>query len=233
MGGSMHLVAPEHGLLGTVPIVGATIPMAVGAALAARFEAGGGLAVAFFGDGAVEEGVFQESLNLASTFRLPVLFVCENNFFSSHLHISLRQPTDSVARFARAHWVASEIVDGNDVCAVTAAALRAASRARAGEGPTLLELITYRWRGHVGPSEDVDVGLRRKQDLACWKRRDPIARLREAMVAEGALGPGEAEGIDSAVRQRVEVAVGAARAAPYPPADALERYLFASTAHAR
>jgi len=232
-GGSMHLVAPDQGLLGTVPIVAATIPMAVGAALAAKLEGSSGLAVSFFGDGATEEGVFHESMNLASILALPVIFVCENNLFSSHLHISIRQPADSVARYADAHFVAAEVVDGNDVCAVTAATRRAAARARTGGGPTFLELVTYRWRGHVGPSEDMDVGVRRNQDLVHWKRRDPIARLRAALSASGSLGTAEAEVLDRAVTRRVGEAVAKARLAPFPSADSTERWVFASMNHGR
>lgn len=233
MGGSMHLVAPEHGLLGTVPIVSATIPMAVGAALAAKLEGSNALAVAFFGDGATEEGAFHESMNLASVAGLPVIFVCENNLFSSHLHIHLRQPAESVARYGDAHIVASEVVDGNDVCAVAAAARRAAERARAASGPTLLELVTYRWRGHVGPSEDIDVGVRRNQDLTHWKKRDPILRLCDAMIAAGMLTVADADAVDQRVRKRVQESVARARSAPYPEPDVVNRYLFASSANGR
>lgn len=231
MGGSMHLVASDRGLLGTVPIVAATIPMATGAALAAKLEGSSGLVVSFFGDGATEEGVFHESMNLASLWALPVIFVCENNLFSSHLHINVRQPADSVARYAAAHCVAHEVVDGNDVCAVTAATQRGAARARAGEGPSFLELVTYRWRGHVGPSEDVDVGVRRNQDLVSWKRRDPIARLRAALSESGSLGPADAEALEDTVKRRVGEAVTNARLAPFPTADSTERWLFASRNH--
>jgi pyruvate dehydrogenase E1 component alpha subunit len=228
MGGSMHIVAPEQGLLGTVPIVAATIPIAVGSALAAKMEGNNALAVSFFGDGATEEGIFHESLNLASLDKLPIIFACENNLFSSHLRVDERQPADSVARYARAHLVACEVVDGNDVRAVTAASQRAALRARLGEGPTFLELVTYRWRGHVGPSEDIDVGVRRNQDLVHWKGRDPIARMQSAMIAAGTISPVEAEAADQAARHRVAEAVAKARAAPWPAEEALERYVFAS-----
>ncbi|MGQ0639638.1 MAG: thiamine pyrophosphate-dependent dehydrogenase E1 component subunit alpha [Gemmatimonadaceae bacterium] len=231
MGGSMHLVAPEHGLLGTVPIVSATIPMAVGAALASRLEGSTALAVAFFGDGATEEGVFHEAMNMASLWALPVVFVCENNLFSSHLHIRFRQPDNSVARYADAHVVTSEVLDGNDVCAVVAAARRAAERARDGDGPTMLELVTYRWRGHVGPSEDIDVGVRRSEDLPAWKKRDPIQRLRDAMVVAGMMTETEADGADQQVTHRVREAVERARTAPYPESDTVDRYLFASSAN--
>ena len=231
MGGSMHLVAPEHGLLGTVPIVGATIPMAVGAALAARLEGSDALAVCFFGDGTTEEGVFHESMNIAATHRLPVIFACENNLFSSHLHISLRQPADSLARYAVAHRVPAEVVDGNDVCAVTRAAGRAAERARGG-GPTFLEMVTYRWRGHVGPSEDIDVGVRRSEDLQHWKGRDPIRRLREALVATALLTPEAVEDLERAVSARVREALARARSAPHPHPEVVSRYLYASNRHA-
>jgi pyruvate dehydrogenase E1 component alpha subunit len=222
----MHLVAPEVGLLGTVPIVGATIPMAVGAALAARMEGRGGLAVTFFGDGATEEGVFHESLNLAASRRLPVLFVCENNLFSSHLHIALRQPCSSVARFADANRVAWSRLDGNDVLAVRSSARAAVARARSGQGPTMLELVTYRWRGHVGAREDLDVGVARAEDLPLWKRRDPIRRLEEGMARAGLLADSDRDAITNRVEQRIAAAALAAQASPYPDADATTRYLY-------
>jgi TPP-dependent pyruvate/acetoin dehydrogenase alpha subunit len=226
MGGSMHLVSPENGLLGTVPIVGATIPIATGAGLAAKLEGSGGVAVSFFGDGATEEGVFHESMNLASTMALPVLFVCENNMFSSHLHVSLRQPDWSMARYAEAHCVANEVVDGNDVVAVRAAAERAVARGREGAGPTFLELVTYRWYGHVGPRDDLDVGVKRDGDLPLWKARDPIRRLAEALVADGALAEGDVAAMRQGVEAEVERAVEAARRAPYPEPDATSKYLY-------
>lgn len=233
LGGSMHLVAPERGLLGTVPIVSTTIPMAVGAGLAAKLEGSDALAVSFFGDGATEEGGFHEAMNLAATLKLPVIFACENNLFSSHLHISLRQPADCVARYALAHRVEYEVLDGNDVCAVSEAALRAAARARAKQGSTFLEMVTYRWRGHVGPSEDTDVGVKRGEELVHWKRRDPIRRLREPMVAAGMLSEVEAEALDAAAVARVKQAVARARSAPYPPAEVVDLHLYASSQHER
>lgn len=187
MGGSMHLYDGAHGFMGSVPIVAATIPLSVGAALAAKMDGRGDVAVGYFGDGAAEEGVLHESLNLASSLNLPVLFVCENNFFASHLHIALRQPSDSIARFAEAHHIPTEVVDGNDVVAVAEAAARMVDRARRGEGPSFLEAVTYRWKGHVGPSDDIDVGVKRNQDLTKWKGRDPVRRLAKAMEEKGFL----------------------------------------------
>ena len=142
MGGSMHLYAPAEGLLGTVPIVAGTISLAVGAALAAKKDGRGDIAVAYFGDGASEEGALHESLNLAAVWGLPILFVCENNLFSSHMHISLRQPANRVARYAEAHCIPAITMDGNDVVAVSAATKQLVDRARSGGGPGFLEAGT-------------------------------------------------------------------------------------------
>lgn len=226
MGGSMHLIAPEIGLLGTVPIVGATVPMAVGAALAAQMDGSGGVAVSFLGDGAVEEGVVQESMNYAAKHAIPVIFACENNLFASHMHIELRQPTDSVARFAAAHRIRHETLDGNDVVAVAEASRRSVERGRMGEGPSFLELVTYRWRGHVGPREDVDVGVQRSGDLPRWKQRDPIARMASAMMTARILGSEELLAMDQGIETEVQEALESAREAPFPENDATTRYLY-------
>jgi pyruvate dehydrogenase E1 component alpha subunit len=121
-----------------------------------------------------------------------------------------------------------EVLDGNDVCAVSEAALRAARRARAGEGPTFLELVTYRWRGHVGPSEDTDVGVKRGDELLDWKKRDPIRRLRVAMIGAEMLTEPEADALDAGAVARIREAVAHARSAPYPPARVVDLYLYAS-----
>jgi acetoin:2,6-dichlorophenolindophenol oxidoreductase subunit alpha len=228
MGGSMHLYAPNVGFEGSVPIVGATIPIAAGAALAAKMDGKGAMAVAYFGDGACEEGVFHEAMNMAAVMKLPLLFVCENNLYSSHLDIKLRQPADSVARFARAHAWHTEVVDGNDVIAVKVAAQRLADAARQANGPGFLEAVTFRWRGHVGPSENVDVGLRRSaEELAAWKRRDPVARLAAALISERNAPVEVLETASSAIHQQVESAVTHARSALYPEPRALLDYVYA------
>ena len=221
MGGSMHLIAEQVGFRGSVPIVAATIPLAVGAALAAKMDGKGDVAVAFFGDGAAEEGVIHESLNLAANYNLPIIFVCENNLFASHLHISLRQPSGSISRFATAHCIKSEMVDGNDVAFVARIAGRAVEDAREGGGPFFVEAVTYRWRGHVGPREDVDVGVKRSEDLGIWKRRDPIRRLAEALEADGALSAADYDKLKAEVRQTVERAKLEAEQAEYPPVSQL------------
>lgn len=157
-GGSMHLVAPAQGIFGTVPLVAATIPLAVGAALSATLRGTDQVAVAFFGDGATDEGHFHESLNLAALYNLPVVFVCENNFYSTHLTLKERRVKDNIVESAALHGLKGVVLDGNDVTSVYQAAQEAVRRARSGAGPTLLECRTYRWRGHVGPAADLEAG---------------------------------------------------------------------------
>jgi acetoin:2,6-dichlorophenolindophenol oxidoreductase subunit alpha len=228
MGGSMHLYAPEVGFHGSVPIVGATIPIAAGAALAAKMDGKGDVAVTYFGDGACEEGVMHETLNMAAVMKLPCLFVVENNLYSSHLDIGLRQPANSVARYAEAHRISHRVVDGNDIVAVRTAAGELIDAARRGEGPGFLEAVTFRWRGHVGPNEDIDVGVQRAPEiLAAWKKRDPVARLWHSLVEDRGVGIAELPLLETAIRSEVSAAVDAARAAPYPPSSALLDLVYA------
>jgi pyruvate dehydrogenase E1 component alpha subunit len=221
MGGSMHLWDESIGFFGSVPIVGATISISVGAGLAASLSSPTkedmDVGVCYFGDGATEEGTFHESMNLASRFKYPVLFVCENNLYSSHLHIDERQPDCYTARYAEAHRVNSKVVDGNDVVAVSEATRELLDSARNGGGPGFLEVITYRWRGHVGPSEDIDVGVQRKGDLKLWKKRDPIQRFVDALIQTGKYDQASWDKLQLEVHQRVEKAVELAEAAEFPP----------------
>ncbi|MBK9112924.1 MAG: hypothetical protein IPM88_14960 [Nitrospira sp.] len=161
------------GWYGTVPLVGATIPLAVGAGLASKLPHEPHVAVAFFGDGATEEGHFHESLNLAALYRLPVLFVCENNFYSTHMPLSARRLKDNIVQAADAAGMPGIRLDGNDVLAVLDGTRQAVAQARAGAGPCLLECRTYRWRGHVGPAWDLEVGERRRSELDEWMPRIP------------------------------------------------------------
>lgn len=212
MGGSMHIISKDTGFIGSVPIISATIPVAVGAALSAKLKGSNSIAVSYFGDGATEEGSFHESLNMASFYRLPVLFVCENNMLSSHMHINERQPFDSVARFAYAHGIEHNRIDGNDVNIVFKTAKYAVEYIRNGSGPFFIEAVTYRWRGHVGADENIDVGLRRKEDLGEWKKRNPIGRLLKGMISKGLITQDEYEKMDNdiihLVRKEWERALG-------------------------
>jgi pyruvate dehydrogenase E1 component alpha subunit len=223
MGGSMHLWDESIGFFGSVPIVGATISISVGAGLAASLSNPSkedmDVGVCYFGDGATEEGTFHESMNLASRFKYPVLFVCENNMYSSHLHINERQPDCYTARYADAHRVNSRVVDGNDVVAVSQATKELLDDARNGRGPGFLEVITYRWRGHVGPSEDIDVGVQRKGDLKLWKKRDPIQRFVDALIKAGRYDQTSWEKLQKSVHEQVDEAVVLAEKADFPTRD--------------
>lgn len=228
MGGSMHLFAPEVGFHGSVPIVGATIPIAAGAGLAAKMDCRGDVAIGYFGDGACEEGVMHETLNMAALMKLPVIFVAENNLYSSHLDIGLRQPANSVGRFAQANQIATRVVDGNDVVAVAHAAGELIALARSGEGPGFLEAVTFRWRGHVGANEDIDVGLQRAPEiLASWKMRDPVGRLWRALEKDRGVDSGVLRAMEAQARGEVSAAVKNARAAPYPEEAALLDLVYA------
>lgn len=184
-GGSMHLYAGDVGVLGTVPIVAGTVPLAVGAALANKLRGDGGVAVAFFGDGTIEEGHVHESLNLATIYGLPVIFVCENNLYASHMHLSERRRRDNIFEAGRFYGMPSDRYDGNDVLTVYRAAAQAVRRARAGGGPSFLEMRTFRWRGHVGASWDIDVGVQRRGELQQWLPKDPVARARHILISHG------------------------------------------------
>jgi pyruvate dehydrogenase E1 component alpha subunit len=226
-GGSMHVCDHDAGVMGTVPIVAATIPIAVGAGLAFKLRGEDRVSVAFFGDGATEEGHFHESLNLAGIQCAPVVFVCENNLYSSHMEIHERRLRDNIPDSGAAHGIPADQVDGNDVLAVRAAAAAAIARARLGQGPTLLECRTFRWRGHVGPSWDIDVGVRRKDELQQWLPKDPIARfaswLEEHVVDAAAL-----RRIERDVERELSAAMAAALECPPPDPASVNDHVYAN-----
>ena len=204
-GGSMHLVDPSNQFLGSVPIVAGTVPLAVGAALAFKNSGSAGVAVVFLGDGAVEEGVVHESLNLATMLEVPVLFVVENNLFSSHLHISERQPFRSVSRFGSVHNVDSVLVDGNNVLDVFESAKSLINSMRIDGRPRLLEAITFRHFGHVDWRDDIDVGINRSEaDLKLWKSRDPISRLHKALNENNGVSIEQLDSLKASVIKEVE-----------------------------
>jgi len=224
-GGSMHLVDPDVGILGTVPLVAGTIPLAVGAGLASKLRGDRRVSVSFFGDGATDEGHFYESLNLAALYRLPVVFVCENNFYSTHMHISERRANGNICNVGDLYGVPSKRIDGNDVFEVYQAAKEAVERARSGYGPTFLECLTYRWRGHVGSALDLDVGITRRQELKEWLRRDPIARAKARLIELG-LSENELVQIEESIVAEIEEAVAFARESPYPDESEVSTNVF-------
>jgi len=227
-GGSMHLFAPAQGILGTVPIVAGTIPLAVGAGLASKMRGGDAVSVAFFGDGATEEGHFHEALNLATLYNLPVIFVCENNLYASHMHLRQRRIADNLDEMAAAYKLPSPRLDGNDVLAVFDAASEAVERARSGRGPSFLECRTFRWRGHVGPAWDMDVGVKRREELHVWMEKCPIKRVRRLLAEKGVEEQALVE-VEQNISRVVEEAQTAALDAPFPEESELLDHVF----HAR
>ena len=187
MGGSMHLVDLRAGFMGAAPIVGSTIPIAVGVAFGAVLRSERRVVVAFFGEGATEEGAFHEALNFAALKQLPVLFVCENNLYSVYSPMAVRQPVArSICRLAEAHGVTAIAGDGNDALEVRQRAGAALGRIRSGGGPALLEFSTYRWREHCGPNYDNNLGYRTEDEFHRWQALCPLERLRKRGIGEGA-----------------------------------------------
>lgn len=215
-GGSMHLADPECGIPGTTAIVGGAIPLAVGAALSARMQGEGRVSVAFFGDGGVDEGVFHESLNFASLRKLPVIFVCENNFYATNSPQSARQPDVSIADRACAYDMPGSSADGNDVLSVYEAGGEAIERARSGKGPTLLEFRTYRWKAHVGPVNDVALRCRPSSEYEEWMRRCPVEAYRKYIFDNHILTEKELDAIMAEIEIRIDDAFSFARNSPFP-----------------
>jgi pyruvate dehydrogenase E1 component alpha subunit len=203
-GGSMHLIDQENGFYGSVPIVAGTVPLAVGAALASRLKKSTNIAIAYLGDGACEEGVVHESLNLARINNEPIIFVVENNLFSSHMHISQRQPKSLTARFAHANDIEYKVVDGNNILQIAEIASKYVYLARQQKGPFFIEAITYRWFGHVDWREDIDVGIERsKEDIKLWRSRDPITRLKSCMIENKVWSQDEHEDLEIEIKKLV------------------------------
>jgi pyruvate dehydrogenase E1 component alpha subunit len=217
-GGSMHIADMEKGMLGANGIVGAGIPLATGAALTAKLKRTGGVGVAFFGDGASNQGQFHESLNMAQLWRLPALYVVENNGWGEFTPTGFVVPVADIAERARSYAMASAIADGMDFFDVYEKAGLALARARSGEGPTLLECKTYRYAGHYVGDTTV---YRTKQEVEEWRqRRDPLERFERRVLEAGLLGADELRSLDGAVADELAAAVAAAEAAPLPdPAD--------------
>lgn len=223
-GGSMHIADLETGNLGANGIVGGGVPIAAGAALAIKKQRRDQVVMCFFGDGALQQGAFHEAVNFAAVFKLPVVFVCENNRYAMSLPVEKGLgSTDIVAR-AAAYGIPGRSVDGNDVLAVYAAAKEAVERARAGGGPTLLETRTYRLRGH---SKSDANRYRTKEEIEQWRQRCPILRFEQWLQAAGLLGPDDFERIKAEVLQEIEAAIEFAEAQPDPDPARLAEGVYA------
>lgn len=227
MGGSMHLWDKPNGFYGSVPIVAGTVPLALGAGFAAKMDSNEDVAIAYLGDSALEEGVVHETLNAASLMNIPIIFIVENNLFGSHMHISQRQPRVNLTRFAKAHDIDFRLVDGNNVFELHTASKELINNARKKNKPGFLEAITYRWYGHVDWREDIDVGVNRSfEDLANWKKRDPIKRLKESMIKKNIITINVFEKIILKISDIVETSWDEALKEPFPESSNLLKYVY-------
>jgi TPP-dependent pyruvate/acetoin dehydrogenase alpha subunit len=226
MGGSMHLVDVEHGFLGATGVVGGNIPMALGSALAARQLGGDGVAVVFFGDGAVQAGHFNETVNLAALWGLPLIMVCENNGFAEFTPRSAHTVVERVSDVVSPYEIVRETVDGNDVLAVWERFGEFLARARKGEGPFLLECLTVRLRGHY---EGDPAAYREAIADEEWQKMDPILRLQRHAVKQGWIDDGELAAIEAEAVEEVESAVAFGRESAFPEPELVAELVYAGS----
>lgn len=229
-GGSMHVGNMARGMVPGIAIVGGGIPVAAGMGLAFKMQRSGQIAACFFGDGAVSEGAFHEGVNMAAIWNLPVLFVCENNLYGASTHVSLVMRDTNIARRATCYGIRGQQVDGNDVLAVCEAARQAAAECRAGNGPVLLELLTYRRTGH---SRRDACHYQPADEREAWAARDPILRFAEVLKTRGVADDAQLEAIRTRIVEQFNEAVTAARLAPQPTLDDLTTDVFVDNGEGR
>jgi acetoin:2,6-dichlorophenolindophenol oxidoreductase subunit alpha len=212
-GGSMHVADPARGVLGANAIVGASLPLAVGAGLSSKLRGQDRVAVSFFGEGAVNQGAFHESVNLAAIWNLPVLLVCENNIYAEFSDSRRMTRVPSVVERTAGHGVEGRVVHGNDVEAVYTATREAVERCRAGDGPLLIEAETYRWHGHY---EGDAQPYKPEEESAAWRDKDPLVVQARRLVERGEVTREELDAVEASQRQRVDAAIERARSLPAP-----------------
>ena len=225
-GGSMHLIDLSVNFLGSTSIVGGTIPMAVGTAFGSRLKNQDTITVVFFGDGAVEEGVFHESLNFASLKKLPVLFICVNDLFSVYTHISFRQPSRSIFSLAKAHGIEAYKGDGNNVIEVYEIAKKAIKSIREAKGPVFIEFSTYRWLEHCGPCYDNNLGYRTETEFNHWMSRCPLENLKQIMLKKDMITNDQIKLMIEKIRNEMNEAVSLAKSSPFPDKRTLAQYVY-------
>lgn len=226
-GGSMHISDLDLGMLGANGIVGAGPPIAIGAAFSNQYRGTDDVTCCFFGDGASNEGTLHEAANMAALYRLPVIFVCENNGFGEFTRQERHQAVRDIADRAAGYGMPGVVADGMDAVAVFESAGEAIARARRGEGPTLLEYKTYRYFDHVG-IRGMGVSYREDSEVLAWRQRDPIVTLEARLAEEGILSPEAAAAVHEAVRAEVEEAIAFAEASPFPDPSALYEDVYSS-----
>jgi len=228
-GGSMHLIYPEVGFLGAAPIVAGTISLAVGAALSSKIKGQDKVTVSFFGDGASGEGVLHECLNFSALKRLPIIFVCENNLYSTHMPICECRPNPYIYKLALPFGIKSFRVDGNDVLKVYEIAKKAVELCRNGNGPVFIECITYRLRGHVGPDDNIQgvhTDIRPKKEVEKWIKKDPIKRFERFLYKNKVISKEEAEKIRKSIEKEVKDAHIFSNHSHSPKKEEVMRYVF-------
>ena len=223
-GGSMHIADVDGGNLGANGVVAGGIPVAVGVGLGLKMEKKNRVHICFFGDGAANEGAFHEALNMAAVFNLPVVFVCENNHYGMSMSVEKAMKIDKISDRASSYGMPGVNVDGNDVIAVYNAVAEAVDRARSGGGPTLIENVTYRWRGHSKSDANV---YRTKEEIEDWKKKDPIARLAEHMQTEGLLSITQHEEIKSRAYKTIHDCAVFAEGCADPALETIEEGVYA------
>ncbi len=223
-GGSMHIADVESGNLGATGVVGGGIPTAVGAALSLRLQGANKVVLGFFGDGAANLGIFHEALNLAAIWKLPVVYVCENNQYAMSMSVKRAFPVENIADRAVAYGIPGVAVDGNDVLAVYAAVAEAVERARSGQGPSLIECKTYRWKGHSKSDQE---RYRTREEVAAWKKKDPIVRFESDLIQKGVIAHEDADAIKQAAHASIEEALAFAEASPEPKLEEIAEGVYA------
>lgn len=226
-GGSMHLIDQSVGFMGSTAIVGGTIPVGTGLAFSLKLKGSDQVTCIFLGDGAVEEGAFYESANFAALKKLPVLFICENNFYSVYSHLRVRQPEGrSIAGMVQGMGLTCRTGDGNDALEVHAITENALKDIRAGRGPAFLEFTTYRWREHCGPNFDNDIGYRAEAEYLEWKDREPIAPLARKLLGDRVITEAEIKKMDRDIELETLAAFKFADESPFPEASEAYTHLY-------
>src|SRR3989344_4884385 len=227
MGGSMHLIDLSVNFMGATPVVGSIIPVAVGAAWSAQIKKTSQIVVVFIGDGAVEEGVFHESINFAKLKNLPIIFFCENNLYSVYTHLHDRQPDRKISTMVAGHDIKCYEVDGNDVVAVNNIVAEVMEEVRHCHGPVFIEAQTYRWREHCGPNYDNHIGYRTEEEFQKWKLKDPVENCKQKLLKQGIISNENLRVIEQKIDQKINVAVAFAQSSNFPDKNQLGKLVYA------
>ena len=228
-GGSMHLIDPDIGMMGSAPIVAGTISLALGSALASKIKNGEKVTVCFFGDGATGEGVLYEALNFAALKKLPIVFVCENNFYATHMPVRECRVESSIYKIAEPFCIESGKIDGNDVLKVYEAGRKAVDKCKSGEGPVFLECLTYRFRGHVGPDDNIQgihTDIRPKEEIEEWFQKDPIKLFENYLLQNKLINKKVLDEIRCKVQEEVDDAHIFAKNSSVPDRRELTKYVY-------